>query len=110
GLGMPVLGGRCWEAGGAPAYWPWVQALRSLVRDADAGALRVRLGRRAPEVAHLLPELRELYPDLDEPPELDSEGARFRLFDATAAFLRNVAAERPLLIVLDGVHSAGASS
>ena len=23
-----VLVGRCWEAGGAPAYWPWVQALR----------------------------------------------------------------------------------
>jgi predicted ATPase len=23
-----VLWGRCWEAGGAPAYWPWVHALR----------------------------------------------------------------------------------
>ena len=22
--------GFCWEAGGAPAYWPWIQALRSL--------------------------------------------------------------------------------
>jgi DNA-binding SARP family transcriptional activator len=109
-LGMTVLWGRCWEAGGAPAYWPWVQALRSLVRNGDTGALRARLGRGAPEVAHLLPELRELYPDLDEPPELDSEGARFRLFDATAAFLRNVAADRPLLVVLDDVHSADASS
>ena len=27
--GARVLVGRCWEAGGAPAYWPWVQALRS---------------------------------------------------------------------------------
>ena len=26
--GARVLVGRCWEAGGAPAYWPWVQALR----------------------------------------------------------------------------------
>jgi predicted ATPase len=28
-----VLWGRCWEAGGAPAYWPWVQLLRSSLRD-----------------------------------------------------------------------------
>jgi DNA-binding SARP family transcriptional activator len=29
--GVRVLLGRCWEAGGAPAYWPWVQALRTYV-------------------------------------------------------------------------------
>ena len=27
--GVQILVGRCWEAGGAPAYWPWVQSLRS---------------------------------------------------------------------------------
>jgi DNA-binding SARP family transcriptional activator len=27
--GARVLVGRCWEAGGAPAYWPWVQSLRA---------------------------------------------------------------------------------
>ena len=26
--GQRVLWGRCWEHGGAPAYWPWVQVLR----------------------------------------------------------------------------------
>ena len=25
--GARVLVGRCWEAGGAPAYWPWIEAL-----------------------------------------------------------------------------------
>ncbi len=35
GRGAQVLVGRCWEAGGAPAYWPWIQALRAYVRDAD---------------------------------------------------------------------------
>src|SRR5207244_10628519 len=24
-----VLWGRCWESGGAPAYWPWVQVIRA---------------------------------------------------------------------------------
>ena len=109
-LGVRVLWGRCWEAGGAPAFWPWVQALRSLVRDADASVLRAQLGRSAPEVAHLLPELRELYPDLAEPSALDSDGARFRLFEATASFLREAASTQPLLIVLDDVHAADAPS
>jgi DNA-binding SARP family transcriptional activator len=27
--GAVVVVGRCWEAGGAPAYWPWVQAMRA---------------------------------------------------------------------------------
>jgi len=44
GLGATVLWGRCWEAGGAPAYWPWLQSLRSLVRDLRPAALRSRVG------------------------------------------------------------------
>ena len=31
-----VLWGRCYEGDGAPAYWPWVQAIRSYVQDSDA--------------------------------------------------------------------------
>ncbi len=38
-LGAQVLVGRCWEAVGAPAYWPWVQALRSYVRSRDRETL-----------------------------------------------------------------------
>ena len=29
--GARVAWGRCWEAGGAPAYWPWIQSLREMV-------------------------------------------------------------------------------
>ena len=27
-LGWRVLFGRCWEGGGAPAYWPWMQVVQ----------------------------------------------------------------------------------
>ena len=104
--GARVLVGRCWEAGGAPAYWPWVQSMRLYVRDADPGALRRQLGLGAAQLAQLLPELRELYPDLPEPPALESEGARFRLFEAVSAFLRAASQDRPLLLVLDDLHAA----
>ncbi|MEO5767515.1 MAG: ATP-binding protein, partial [Polyangia bacterium] len=30
--GVPVLWGRAWEAGGAPAYWPWMEVLAGLCR------------------------------------------------------------------------------
>ena len=101
-----VLVGRCWEAGGAPAYWPWVQALRPYLREADTDSLRSQLGDGAADVARLLPELRDLLGDLDPAPALESEGARFRLFDSLAAFLKSMAAARPLVLVLDDLHAA----
>jgi tetratricopeptide (TPR) repeat protein len=104
--GARVLVGRCWEAGGAPAYWPWVQSLRAHVRDADPERLRSQLAGGAAELAQLLPELRELFPDLREPPALESESARFRLFEGASAFLRSIAETRPLVLVLDDLHAA----
>jgi DNA-binding SARP family transcriptional activator len=108
--GARVLVGRCWEAGGAPAYWPWVQSLRAFVRDADAVALRAQLGAGAAQLAHILPELRQRFPDLPEPPSSESDAARFRLFDATAEFLRNASESQPIVLVLDDLHAADAPS
>ncbi|MFL5780460.1 MAG: ATP-binding protein [Thermoleophilaceae bacterium] len=105
-----VLVGRCWEAGGAPPYWPWVQALREYVRHAAPGELREQLGTAPGEVAGLLPELRDALPDLPAPDAALSEGARFRLLEAVAAFLRAVAESRPLVVLLDDLHAADAES
>jgi tetratricopeptide (TPR) repeat protein len=107
--GVRVLYGRCWEAGGAPTYWPWVQALRAHVREQPPDALRVQLGAGAGELAQILPEVREMLGDVAAEP-LDAEGARFRLFDATAAFLREVSAAQPLVIVLDDLNAADTPS
>ncbi len=106
GRGLLVLRGRCWEAGGAPGYWPWVQVLRAYARGAEPYELRGLLGAGAPELAELLPELRELVGDLPRPAVHDPEALRFRLFDAVAVFLRAVADERALLVVLDDLHAA----
>jgi len=107
---VEVLWGRCWEAGGAPAYWPWVQALRVHVRETGPDALQAQIGHGAADLAQMLPELRELFPDLPEALSADPEGARFRLFEATASFLRAAAASRPLLLVLDDLHAADTPS
>ena len=104
--GAQVLAGRCWEAGGAPAYWPWVQSLRAYAREREPALLRAELASGAADVAQLVPEVRELYPSLAEPPAQAPDGARFRLFDSVATFLRNAARARPLVLVLDDLHAA----
>jgi predicted ATPase len=84
-----------------------VQSLRTYLRARDADVLRAQLGAGAADLAQLLPELGELYPDLPPPPAaLDPDSARFRLFDSVAAFLRNAAREQTLLLVLDDLHAA----
>ncbi len=104
--GARVLVGRCWEAGGAPAYWPWVQSLRAYARELEPGDLRAQLGAGAPELSQLMPELRELIPELPEPPASPSEGDRFRLFEAASLFLRNATEARPVVLMLDDLHAA----
>jgi DNA-binding SARP family transcriptional activator len=101
-----VCWGRCWEAGGAPAYWPWVQALRAYIRDGDVERIREELAPWAADIAQVLPELHELFPDLPPAPSLDPEGARFRLFDSTASFLGAASEAQPIVLVLDDLHAA----
>jgi DNA-binding SARP family transcriptional activator len=108
--GMRVAVGRCWEAGGAPAYWPWVQSLRAYIREVDSETLRNELGAGAVELGQILPELHQIFPELPSPLARESEAARFRLFEATAELLRNASARRPLLLVLDDLHAADAPS
>lgn len=102
--------GTCWDGGGAPAYWPWVQILRGLARNEDPATLRALLGDGAHWLANLLPELADPLAAPVRQATLDSDQARFRLFDALASLVAAVSARRPLVIVLDDLHWADASS
>jgi hypothetical protein len=106
--GAKVHWGRCHEGEGAPPYWPWVEAIRSYVREADPVALGWEAGPGAAEVARIVPELAERLPSLKAPEgELDDSGqARFQLFDAIASFLTSASRSRPLVLVFDDLHWA----
>ena len=108
---VSVLWGRCWEAGGAPAYWPFIQVTRALLRSRGAEASARLTSGRVAELAELLPELlRELNASVATAPRLEPEQARFRLLDAVSSLLCDAAAQAPLLIVLEDLHAADASS
>jgi len=105
-----VLWGSCWEGGGAPAYWPWVQAIRDLIRKTQPQHLAAQLGDAAEDVARIVPDLCNRQPGLVSPPPSQADDARFRAFDATTEFLVRAAAETPLVIILDDLQVADAPS
>ena len=72
--GARVAWGRCHEDERAPAFWPWIEAIREFVRDADPVGLRWQLGPRAPDVARLVPELAERLGEHPEPLAADQRG------------------------------------
>jgi tetratricopeptide (TPR) repeat protein len=102
-----VLWGRCYEEQGMPPYWPWVQAIRSYVRERDPQQLRSEMGSGAADIAEVVSDVKERLPDLKPPPTLESpEQARFRLFDSITTFLKAASRHQPLVLVLDDLHWA----
>lgn len=86
--GFRVVAGRCWEEGGAPPYWPWIQVLRSVGGDLE-------------ELAAASQSASSLVRGAGIP-----EGDRIRLFDDVSRYLAAAASSRPLLVTLDDVHAA----
>lgn len=107
--GGVVLAGRCDEAVSVP-YQPFVEALRQVVRGVTPDQLPALLGRFGGDLARLLPELASHAETLPPRLEADAEEERLRLFDALVAWLQALAADRPLLLVLDDLHWADESS
>lgn len=103
--GMRAFWGRCWEAGGAPAYWPWVQILRAVLRTADPG----RVDAHSEPLAQILPELGQTGPT-PLPSDLGPDQARFQLMDAISGVIADAAQRLPLVLVLEDLHAADVST
>jgi len=103
--GMRIYWGRCWEAGGAPAYWPWVQVLRAILRTAEPDQVDPFL---AP-LGQMLPELRRTQA-IPEATELGPEQARFQVMDAVGHLLAETSERCPMVIVLEDLHVADIST
>ena len=107
--GARVVWGRCWEGGGAPAYWPWVQALRGLLNEFPQDDLMRTMEPTGSYLAQMVPEVGQLLPET-APIVRPSERGRFLMFDAVTKFLTKVAEQSPLMIVFDDIHAADEAS
>ena len=109
--GFAVAWGPCYEGDGAPAFWPWAQLLRELLRATGDEELAGAAGPEAPQLARLVPELAERLPGTAPPgPPANREPDRFRLYDAVSVFLARLAVHRPLALLLDDLHRADTAS
>src|SRR5688572_10359489 len=108
--GAKVLWGRAHEASGAPPYWPWTQVARAYRDQTPDDVRRAQYEPYAVDLQRIFPNLRTLFPNLPEPPPVDSEEAQFQLFDALSSFFRAVSVETPLVLVLDDLHWADRST
>src|SRR3954471_18944061 len=104
--GAQVPLARGWEGGGAPSYWHWLQVIRALAAERDDARLAKDLGAGARWVAQLAPEIGERVGAAAAGDASESEQARFALFDAVAVFLRRVAGDAPLVVLLVDLHTA----
>ncbi|MBO4273449.1 BTAD domain-containing putative transcriptional regulator [Microbispora triticiradicis] len=104
GRGAVVAWSRCVEGSGAPAFWPWIQALHALETDGDLARLAHRLsdGDRTGDPAGDRTG--------DRTATADPDTARFLLHDAVARALARRAADTPVLVVVEDLHWADAAS
>lgn len=97
GDGVRVLRGFCRPGSGVPPYWPWIQVLRA------SGVPATDLG-----------EAGRLIEPAGGPPAPDdalaAADARFRLHDGIGRVLAGLAADRPVVVVLDDLHWADEQS
>lgn len=109
-LGMRVLIGNCLDMESPPPYQPSIDHLEQAARETTPEAFRAALGENAPEVAKLLPSLRQRYDDIPAPPELTPEQERRYMLHGVGQFIERAASVQPLLLVFEDLHWADEST
>ncbi len=106
-LGCTVLAGGCSDAELTLPYLPFVEAIGNYLDEADPDQLSEALGPGTRELAQLFPQLgRGTEPEQST----DAGQAKLRLFEALVSLLALPAREHTLLLVIEDVHWADAST
>ena len=108
--GALVLFGRCLEGAWVPPYQPFVEAVTGYAAQVGAARLRADLGPAAGPLTRLVPGLREVLPDVPTAEPLQPDEERLRLLDAVARFLAGLSRHGPVVLVLDDLQWADAST
>jgi hypothetical protein len=99
--GALVLSGSCWDSSAAPGFWPWVQVIRGLRRQATAAEWAAAEEAAGGQLSILL----------GEPGRVgDAAESQFGTYDAVTSALVAVSQRRPVLVVVDDLHWADPSS
>ncbi len=108
--GMNVLTGNCLDMASPPPYQPSIDHLEQAARNASHEGFRGALGENAPEVAKLLPSLRQRYDDIPDSPDLTPEQERRYMLHGVGQFIERAARAQPLMLVFEDLHWADEST
>ena len=108
--GCLALTGRCYETEGTPPFIPWVEIVERSASIVPKAAFREALGDAAPEVAKLVPELRQIFPDIPQPTELAPEQQQRYLFSNFVSFVERGTQVTPQVLLIDDLHWADDST
>jgi predicted ATPase/DNA-binding CsgD family transcriptional regulator len=101
-----ALTGRCVELGGEGLpFAPVVDALRLVLRDADAEEIDRLFGPARDELSRLLPELSP-----GPAPSTSSEAPTTRLFELLLGVIERLSSEGPLVLIVEDLHWADRST
>ena len=106
-IGMTVIWGGCSEADIALPYLPFLESIGNFIASSDLAALRAELGPIRRELAHMFPQLD---PEIASGEGGDASQSKLRLFEAVLALLGLPASTTGLLVVLEDLHWADAST
>jgi DNA-binding SARP family transcriptional activator len=109
--GATVMQGSCRESLMEVPYAPWAEALRGYLRTFPGEEIGEIAGAEAVGLVQLVPELGAWLPSPPHPmPRLGPQAERLYLFNQVADFLLRLSREMPLLLFLDDLHWADATS
>jgi class 3 adenylate cyclase len=107
-IGATVMEGSCSEADIALPYLPFLEALGNYLATGESARVRDRLGVHARELSKVFPQLAEgAGPAANE---ADTPDSRLRLFEAILALLGLAAEDSGLLLIVEDLHWADAST
>ena len=94
-------------------FGPIVEVLRALARDVDPATIAAAAGPTLPVLARLVPELSPGRPDSDGGAAVGAGGSdwlQIRIFEGLLHLLGRLAADRPVLLVIEDLHWADRST
>jgi len=108
--GATVLRGGTSESEGMPPYLPFLEALGQYIRSIPSNKLPEQIAMAPQILAGILPELSSRLGEITTTYSLLPEQARLRLYEAVGLFLEAISVPHVLVLTLDDLHWADASS
>ncbi|MCS7275139.1 MAG: AAA family ATPase [Candidatus Bipolaricaulota bacterium] len=106
GEGFYLFHGASYASGSELPYQPLLHAVRSAIERVPTEKLAQLTPVSRRELAQLIPEIHERFPDLEPNPKLSPAQGKTRLFAALTEFLELLSRDRPVMLFLDDLHWA----